>query len=81
MYDGNLMLVAEDSAPVTSLPDRVFGTRAALFHILRERSDDDITTAREIVPINTLAHLNPTAKNFSWYSMLYVDDFVFCSAE
>ncbi len=81
MYDGNLMLVAEDSTPVTSLPDRLLGTRAALFHILSERSDDDITTAKETVPINTLAHLKPTAKKFEWYSMLYVDDFVFCSVE
>ena len=78
MYIEDLMLVAEDSAPVASLPDHVLGTRAALFHILRERSDDDITTAWEIVPFNTLAHLKPTAKKFEWCSMVYVDDFVFC---
>ena len=77
MYDEDLVLLAEDNAPVANLPDHVLGTRAAVFQILREQSDDDIAIALEIVSSNTLAHLRPTAKRFEWCSMAHVDDFLF----
>ena len=79
MYDEQL-LPLEGSVPLSSVPDHLVGTRAALFHILNGRSDDDITLTKPILAIDALANLKPTAEKFERYSIiLSVDDFVFCS--
>lgn len=81
MYEKNQIPPAMDCAQATSVPDHLLGTRAAIFHILSERSDDDIATAKTIVSISTPACLKPTAKRFEWQNALPVDDFLFHSAE
>ncbi len=80
MYDKNSILPVENCASATSVPDHLLGTRAALFHVLIGRSDDDISMANTIVPISVPACLKPTAKRFEWRNVLPEDDFVFRSA-
>jgi len=56
------------------------GTRAALFHMLIKRSDDNISMANTVVPRSTPAYPKPTEKRFDWRNMLPEDNFVFRSA-
>ena len=79
MYDDQIVPL-EGSDPLASVPDHLLGTRAALFHLLDGRSDDDITISKPILAIDALAKLKPIAEKSERYSIvLSVDDFVFCS--
>jgi hypothetical protein len=80
MYDKNSILPELNCALATSVPDHLMGTRAALFHMLIKRSDDNISVANTVVPSSTPAYPKPTEKRFDWRNVLPEDNFVFRSA-